>query len=197
MYNNDLPTRAELPSSKQLLRSTLIAIIVATVLLVTIVLPSEYGIDPTRIGRLLGLTSMGEIKMALAAEAQKDKAADATLPSIPKTDEVTVTLKPRTDAISVTLKPGEGTEVKLDMPKGAKVSYEWSSAGGPVNHDTHGDAPGVSHKYSKGLQVGRDAGQLTAVFDGRHGWFWRNRGTNDVTITLKTSGMYRSLKRVA
>ncbi|MDQ3687725.1 MAG: hypothetical protein M3430_19285, partial [Acidobacteriota bacterium] len=78
MYNSDLPTRAELPSSKQLLRSTAIAIIVATVLLVTIVLPSEYGIDPTRIGRVLGLTQMGEIKTSLAAEAERDRAADVS-----------------------------------------------------------------------------------------------------------------------
>jgi len=41
MYNNDLPTRAELPSSKQLLRSTLIAIVVAAVLLVTVVCPAN------------------------------------------------------------------------------------------------------------------------------------------------------------
>ncbi len=78
MYNTDLPNRAELPSSRQLLRSTIIAIVVAAVLLVTIVLPSEYGIDPTRIGRVLGLTQMGEIKMALAREAEQDRAATTT-----------------------------------------------------------------------------------------------------------------------
>ncbi len=58
MYNSDIPTRAELPTSKQLLRSTLIAIATAIVILVTIVLPAEYNIDPTRICRLLGLAQM-------------------------------------------------------------------------------------------------------------------------------------------
>ena len=47
MYNSDLPTRAELPTSAQLVRSTLVAAGVAAVLLVTVVLPAEYGIDPT------------------------------------------------------------------------------------------------------------------------------------------------------
>ena len=76
MYNTDLPNRAELPTSRQLLRSTLVAIIVAAVLLVTIVLPAEYGVDPTRIGSVLGLTKMSEIKMTLAAEAKKATEAE-------------------------------------------------------------------------------------------------------------------------
>jgi hypothetical protein len=59
MYNTDLPTRAELPSTTRLLRSTVIALLVAAALLVTTVLPAEYGIDPTGIGRALGLTQMG------------------------------------------------------------------------------------------------------------------------------------------
>ncbi len=204
MYNSDLPNRAELPSSMQLLRSTIIAILVATVLLVTVVLPSEYGIDPTRIGRVLGLTEMGEIKTALAAEAEKDRAAQAsqrlvepaaTAPVRPAKDPVG---SPKKDEMTVTLKPGEGAEVKLQMAKGAKASYEWASTGGPVNHDTHGDnSTGAKHSFSKGREVERDAGELVAPFDGHHGWYWRNRTDGDVTVTLKVSGEYQSVKRVA
>ncbi len=63
-----------LPSKQKLVRSTVTAAIVAMVLLVTIVMPSEYGIDPLRTGRLLGLSEMGEIKTQLAAEAAVDAA---------------------------------------------------------------------------------------------------------------------------
>lgn len=207
MYNSDLPTRAELPSSKQLLRSTVIAIVVAAVLLVTVVLPSEYGIDPTRIGRVLGLTQMGEIKMALAAEAERDSGAGASPPAPAEQPAGTATTPEasaaggeqaqRTDEMTVTLKPGQGAEVKLEMTKGAKASYEWATAGGPVNHDTHGDGPGgASHSFSKGREVERDSGELTAPFDGNHGWFWRNRTNQDVTVTIKATGKYRSMKRV-
>ncbi len=206
MYNTDLPNRAELPSSRQLLRSTVIALAIAAVLLVTVVLPAEYGVDPTRIGRVLGLTQMGETKMALAREAEQDRAAATAAPvqqpavtfsPSPQAQNTENLSAPRTDEISVTLKPGEGAEVKLEMSKGAKVSYEWTTAGGPVNHDTHGDSPEVDyHGYGKGQQLERDAGELTAVFDGKHGWFWRNRGRADVTVTLKTNGAYRSIKRV-
>ena len=45
MYNTDLPTRAELPSSLKLMQSTLMAAIVALTLLITVVMPSEYAID--------------------------------------------------------------------------------------------------------------------------------------------------------
>ncbi len=75
MYNTDMPTRAELPTSAQLLRSTLTAFVTAAVLLVSVVMPADYGIDPTGIGRLLNLTEMGEIKKELAAEAAADAAA--------------------------------------------------------------------------------------------------------------------------
>lgn len=206
MYNNDLPNRSELPSSKQLLRSTLIAAIVASVLLVTVVLPSEYGIDPTRVGRLLGLTEMGEIKTARAAEAKKESAAATTQKapepskavSPPQSEPVQNGASAKTDVMTVTLKPGEGIEIKLEMSKDAKVNYEWAATGGTLNHDTHGDNPAKDFiSYKKGTNVERDSGELVAEFDGSHGWFWRNRTAADVSVTLKTNGDYRSIKRVA
>lgn len=66
-----------LPSARALLRSTVIALAIAASLLLTVVLPAEYGIDPTGVGRVLGLTQMGEIKVRLAREAAEDAAADA------------------------------------------------------------------------------------------------------------------------
>lgn len=200
MYNTDLPNRAELPSNKQLIRSTIIAFIIASFLLVTIVLPAEYGIDPTRIGRVFGLTQMGEIKHQRALEAQKvttdaqsnlaqTKTAESNQPaansSAAKTDEKTVTLK-----------PGEGVEIKMDMVKGAKVKYEWK-ASGAVNHDTHADGANKAFiSYKKGTGVEGDAGELIADFDGSHGWFWRNRTDAEVTITLKINGEYSVVKQM-
>ncbi len=209
MYNTDLPNRAELPSNKQLLRSTITAIIVAAVLLVTIVLPAEYGIDPTRVGRVLGLTQMGEIKMTLAEEARKateaEKAQKNSAPTTIAPKQNTVANQPaennaapKSDEMTVTLKPGESVEIKLEMSKGAKVNYDWKASGGVLNHDTHGDnASKAFISYKKGTGVEGDAGELVADFDGSHGWFWRNRTNADVTVTLKTSGAYQSIKRVA
>ncbi|NQV84065.1 MAG: transmembrane anchor protein [Rhodospirillales bacterium] len=80
MYNANKPSDDDLPSSGQLLKSTLIALGVAAVILVTAVLPGEYGIDPTGAGRVLGLTQMGELKTQLAEEAAADTQAAVTTP---------------------------------------------------------------------------------------------------------------------
>lgn len=85
MFNATKPDASELPSTKQLLKSTGIAAVVASALLVVVVLPAEYGVDPTGAGSILGLTEMGRIKMSLAAEAEAEAAAeisaDAPLPA--------------------------------------------------------------------------------------------------------------------
>lgn len=72
-----LPPDQPRPDARRLVRSTVLAAVAALAILVTVVLPAEYGIDPTRIGRVLGLTQMGVIKVRLAREAAADAAADA------------------------------------------------------------------------------------------------------------------------
>ncbi|MBL7229475.1 MAG: transmembrane anchor protein [Pseudomonas sp.] len=215
MFNTPLPTVNELPSTRKLVRSTVIALLTAVGLLVTVVMPSEYAVDPTGVGRALGLTQMGELKINLAQEALADAAppqaaAPAPAPA-PQVAQVQPIAKPvaqpapkptsalKTNQMSVTLKPGEGTEIKLEVLKGKSVSYEWTAVGGPVNFDTHGEPyngeKGYFHSYSKGKQVKNHKGEFTAIFDGTHGWFWRNRSNNDVTIALKTNGDYLSVKQ--
>lgn len=74
-----------------LIRSTLIAAGAAGAILVMFWLPAEYGIDPTGVGALTGLTEMGEIKQQLAAEAEADaEAAAAADDSLPAAATVTV-----------------------------------------------------------------------------------------------------------
>jgi hypothetical protein len=231
MYNTDLPNRAELPSTRQLIRSTVIALVAASALLTTTVLPSEYGIDPTGVGRMLGLTQMGEIKVLLAAEAAADvkaaptpAAAGQTAPTVaaprvaPDAANVvaaaptTPSAAPMSPApapaaagsqrheMTITLRPGQAAEVKLDMRKGAQVTYVWQTSGGQVNFDTHGDPPNPPkdfyHGYGKGRAAVGDKGTLEAAFDGKHGRFWRNRGAADVSVKLNTAGQYTAIKRV-
>lgn len=221
MYNSDTPLHAELPSSKQLLRSTIIAALVASALLVTVVLPAEYGIDPTGVGRVLRLTEMGEIKQQLAAEAAAD--AGRTAPAVPQSPPTSAgyvknntTATPATalplatpkaptqgataqvvwrDEIPFTLTPGEGTEIKLKMVEGAKAEYAWEVEGGVVNFDTHADGSGKSISYEKGRAVSSDTGVLQAAFTGNHGWYWRNRGQSDVKVILRTRGEYSGIKK--
>jgi hypothetical protein len=213
MYNSDTPTRAELPTSGQLLRSTVIAVITASVLLITVVLPAEYGIDPTGVGQAIGLKQMGDIKVQLHQEAEQDAAEDAKRASSQKgsslwnhlgrwmigTANAQTAPAMRSDETQVTLQPGEGTEVKASLTKGQKIVYSWTTEGGKVNHDTHGEPhgnPNATTSYKKERGVAKDEGTLTAAFDGMHGWFWRNRTDKPVTVTLKTQGDYAEIKKM-
>ena len=207
MYNAKKPNLSELPTTNRLLKSTGLAVVVAAGLLVTVVLPAEYGLDPTRVGSVLGLTEMGRIKQSLAAEAEAEEAlaaapaeviaaASVTTPTdSAKTGEVQ-TVTGRSDTTVITLAPDQGAEIKLVMSKGGVARYQWASSGGKVNFDTHGDGKGIKyHPYGKGSEA-EVSGDLTAAFDGSHGWFWRNRTGETVTITLKTEGAYAEVKRV-
>lgn len=205
MYNTDMPNRAELPTTKQLVRSTFIALGTAIVLLITVILPAEYALDPTGMGRALGLTEMGEIKAQLAQEAEEDQANSAVVAAtkavqnepIKAEPEVAVAVEPVwKDKIMLSLKPGQGAEVKLVMEKGQIAQFEWTSKGGPVNYDTHGDGNGNSISYEKGRGVPDDQGELEAAFTGNHGWFFRNRNDKTVMVILKTNGDYAEMKRV-
>ncbi len=200
MYNTDMPSRNELPSSAKLIRSTIIAAVVALVLLVTVVMPAEYALDPTGAGRVLGLTEMGEIKKQLEEEAAADEAAVPELESVTVTDAQEPVPTPAVetqwqDVVRVVLTPGEGTEYKLTMEEGAVARFSWVSEGGPINYDTHGNGNGQSISYEKGRSVPEDEGELKAAFTGNHGWFFRNRNDNDIVLVLRTKGDYGALKK--
>lgn len=206
MFNRQRPSLDELPSSAQLLRSTLLALGIAGVLLVSVVLPAEYALDPTGAGRLLGLTQMGELKATLAREAAAEPApqpaapAPAATPTAPDTTAQAPTSAEQQHEVHLLLKPNEGTEIKLEMKQGAKVAYHWTANGGRVNFDTHGDpynAPrDFYHGYGKGQQASEQQGELIAAFDGRHGWYWRNRSDQPVKLTLRTRGDYITIEQM-
>lgn len=202
MHNANMPHQSELPSKAKLVKSTILAAVSAGVLLVTVVMPAEYGIDPTGVGRLIGLKKMGEIKVSLAREAAAEQAA--ARPVGMSAPVVTREVKPaaaaafRSDEMRVILFPNEGTEIKVELAKGKKVNYSWASDGGRVNFDVHGDSKKMNvdyHGYSKGSEQ-KSEGVLVAAFDGNHGWFWRNRTAKTLAVTLKVNGEHTGIKHV-
>jgi hypothetical protein len=212
--SNSTPT--DLPTTRQLIRSTIIAVVIAAVLLVAVVLPAEYGVDPTGIGNILGLTEMGRIKASLAKEVELAESAAVTAPAATATppssaaapamtETAANTTTPatasagRSDVTAVTLEPNQGREIKLAMREGARVTFSWKTDKGVVNFDEHADStvpPRDYHGYRKGSALASDEGVLTAAFDGWHGWFWRNRGKETLTVTLRTNGDYAEIKEV-
>ncbi len=201
MYNAKQPTEKDLPSSAQLLKSTIIAIIMIVILFVMVILPAEYGTDPTGVGKLLGLKEMGDIKMSLLEESQNESLQESEPFSI-DTDSVEAEKISDTineDVVEITIEPGKAIEIKLEMKIGDIVQYEWRTIKGGLNYNLHGDGYKGSKKsinYKKGRMVSSDSGELKAEFDGYHGWFWRNREKFSVTVILQTSGDYIRIKQM-
>lgn len=204
MFNAEKPSLDELPSSAQLIRSTAIAAASAVAILVTVVLPAEYNIDPTGIGGVIGLTEMGEIKAQLAEEAEADRLLElegqeesslmndifGIFVGAAHAQEAEIWR----DETTFTLAPGDSAEWKLVMEEGQTVEYRMLVDGGRVNFDLHGHGGGKSVTYEKGRGSTGDEGQIVAAFDGEHGWFWRNRDSSDVTVTVQVRGEYAEFK---
>lgn len=194
----------QLPTLRKLLAATVVSMLVAGLLLVTAILPAEFGIDPTGTGKLLGLTALNAAAEAAGKPASEFKQPQPALApgpaSPPMTGTVTKSNAPfRTDEMSLLLQPNEGTEIKVSMRKGELLVFNWVSEGGPVNVDLHGEKfndGDNSVSYWKGMQLAGDQGIFVAPYDGTHGWFWRNRGDKPVTVKIKASGFYEKFAKI-
>jgi hypothetical protein len=200
MFNTHKPSENDLPTSSQLLRSTLIALFVAAALLVCIVVPAEYGTDPTGVGEFLGLKKMGEIKASLEKEALNENQKFDEY--ISTNEEIRLrfeTSKGYKDVKEFVIAPDDAIEIKLEMEKGSIAKYRWNTKSGGLNYNLHGDGYKGSQKsttYKKGRMTSSDNGEFKAEFDGYHGWFWRNRNSEIVTVILETDGEYIQIKRM-
>lgn len=187
-----------LPSRRRLLTTTLVAVAVAVVILTTIVLPAEYGVDPTRVGRLLGLTSMGQAK-SVAASSGAAGVAPAEGDTSVMHDHKRKWFSGR---VEIEVVGREELEYKAALAKGEPLLYEWTVSGGPLYFEFHGEPTegewpeGFYQSYQIGEASEAEAGSFVAPFTGNHGWYWRNESNNTVTITLQAAGYYTSLGRV-
>ena len=205
-----------LPTTGRLLRATALAFLIGGVLLVTTILPAEYGIDPTGIGRLLGLDALSSTSVepevtptgAVVPVPGQDRNADAVsnaaaaFGASEKQSFATEATSPaegaiRQDAMTVELLPGKGVEVKALLKSGEGFTYQWT-ASADVAVDMHGEREGVKNvwtSYAVEKAQREAAGTFVAPFDGTHGWYWLNRGTTHVVVTVSVSGFQSSLYR--
>ena len=217
MYNTNEHHTKDLPSTIQLLRSTIIAILVALFILIAFVLPAEYGIDPTGIGGTLWLKEMGRIKVSLQEEIDAEEKRIEQQEKDKNFVEITEEVLPlmatgvvedqstsgdtqstvKSDTLIVTVWPDKSTELKLDMMEGQTIQYTWAVDVWYINYNIHGEWDlWTSHEYGEALKVSSDSWSLTAKFDGKHGWFFRNRFESDVTITITVTWDYQSFTKL-
>ncbi len=178
MSNQDTQT----PSTQSLIISSLCAVVLATVVLFLFILPAEYGIDPSGLGKKIGLTAL--------AEASSNANAKPTIMSCNQR------LDNWQDAISIEIPANQGVEYKFLLDKGAKIEFAWHTQGGELYFDFHGEPKGDTSGYFQSFKEATDlknSGELTAPFSGSHGWYWENRQNRPITVQLSTRGEYQIL----
>jgi hypothetical protein len=173
-------------STVQLLKATIAALLVAIVVLIAFILPSEYGVDPLGTGAALGLTDLAAADTAAAGNAiPADIGINNPMPR-----------KYKVDLEELVLAPGQGTELKYHMEKGTVMLYSWTSTA-PVLFEFHGEPDVKPNKdyydsYELDDKVGKaqSNGSFTAPSTGIHGWFWENKTDKPVEVRLTTAGFY-------
>ena len=189
-------------TSRQLILSTGIAIAVAAAVLVCVVLPAEYAIDPLRIGTVLGLTEMGNDK--IAAEALSGISSPAQAATQPDVQAMHAHAeKFRSARVEIQLRGREELEYKALLAIGEPLLYSWTVQGGAVHSEFHGEPTegdwprDFYQSYEIAEQSTAGHGSFVAPFTGQHGWYWQNLGNEPLTIVLETTGYYTKLGRIS
>jgi hypothetical protein len=204
MPESPLPAGFEAPSGKRIAVSALIACLVGGVILVTAVLPAEYGIDPTGIGRALGLTALSEPARTIEIRdfvGGNETVREAEIPDfgepvpLPNPEiHQDEDGPPQVADFEITIPPEGETEIKTVLRGGKMIEYTWSVDRGTIYSDFHGHNPDFGSdffvRYREHQEGAGQSGSLVAPFDGEHGWYWLNYNDYPVTVTLEVIGFF-------
>lgn len=203
------PSNSETPpvtGGKRLAWSVVAAIAVAGIVLVTAVLPAEYGIDPTGVGKALGLDSMrqpaGKTFEVVDVVGGNETYRDVEIPDFgepvplpnPGVHQDEMDMPPRSQTMSIELDVDEETEIKALLQTGKMILYSWKVDRGTIYSDFHGHDPEAGDeywvRYKEQMEGEGNNGSLVAPFSGEHGWYWQNYNGFPVVITLTITGYY-------
>jgi hypothetical protein len=181
---NTSPAYFQGPSVRRILLATAVAALVAAVVVVTAVLPAEFGVDPLGTGKATGLLDLYQASSGAEIEvepiAESADAEGAPRPRIYKVEKA-----------DFTLGPGQGFEYKYRLAKGESMVYAWKTTT-RVNYEFHGEPQDRTQPVQSYEKSASDygSGGLTAGFTGIHGWFWENPSQEEITITMTSAGYY-------
>jgi hypothetical protein len=164
------------------------ALLAAGLILVAAVLPAEYAVDPFGVGRVLGLTAIGDVQKNLESfEATRGASAGGAAIVAPQQRAY------QNETVEFKLAARDAFEYKYRLDKGEALLFSWK-ASGPVNYEFHAEpdgAPrGYAETYEKKSATETASGTLTAPFSGIHGWYWENTSDKDITIAVSAAGFY-------
>tara|TARA_R110001592_G_scaffold351255_1_gene648278 strand:- start:107 stop:676 length:570 start_codon:yes stop_codon:yes gene_type:complete len=162
-------------STKTLIKASTFAAIFGILVLIFTILPAEYNIDPTGVGAALGLTKLAN--------------ADEVKPDVPQSKGSAGEFQEH--STSITVVAGAGLEYKFNILKGDAVRYMWKTEGNALFFDFHGEPKGDTTGFFESYTVStanQVSGTFTAPFDGSHGWYWENKSSVPVTVSLRVEG---------
>lgn len=203
MYSQPTPDW-QAPSGKRIARSVLIAVVVAAVILVTAVLPAEYGVDPLGVGRVLGLDALNAPSRTITVTdplAGNERVREVEIPDAGQPVPLPNPAVHQDEAgpapmrvVTVTIPPEGETEVKTVLQTNKVIVYTWTTDRGAIYADFHGHDPAAGNqffvRYREDQEGSNVSGSLVAPFGGEHGWYWVNYNEFPVTVTLTVTGYF-------
>ena len=119
MANNEHLTSSP-PSNRSILIGLGGGIVLGSIILVTTILPAEFGVDPLGVGNLLGLTELSRAENPFEEQL----------------------LNHRSDYVEFELGPFESVEYKYTMDLDAPMVFTWSSDE-ELYYDMHAEPAGL------------------------------------------------------
>ena len=164
-----------------------LALLVAGILVVAVILPAEFAVDPLGTGAKLGLLDLGVVGKQVEALNKAGSTTGGHAALIAAQDKAF-----NQETVSFTLPPKGSIEYKYRLDKGEVLLYSWKTAA-PVNFEFHAEPDGAPRGYAQSYEKSSGSarnGTLTAPFPGIHGWYWENPSDRPVTVTLASAGFY-------
>jgi hypothetical protein len=177
-------------SGNKLLIGGAVAAVVVGALALFVVLPAEFGIDPTGVGKSLGLTEMAE---PASAELERGSKRTGVLELTESTPPAQSGLN---DRWTIDLAPFESIEFKYVVDEPGPIAFSWQGTA-PLKYDMHAHPfeGGVALTESYGIDTAQAMqGIYNPAFAGIHGWYWENQTMDNVTIVLDASGAFTASK---
>lgn len=100
------------------------------------------------------------------------------------------------DIITIVIPARGEKEYKFHITKNTAFKYTWQTNGEKLFFDFHGEPKGDTTGYFKSFEkntVNQSSGSIKTIFEGTHGWYWKNNSASPVVITLKTRGDYQRI----
>ncbi len=203
-------------TSSQIIKATVIALATSFIITIIAVLPAEYGKDYTGLGTVLGFSRLHQNEEESGPKLAKKEAVnqdfkELTLNNVgsePTEQKPIEANNPapikqyenRKDSIKIIVPAGKGLEYKIAVLKYGQVKYAWKTNNGILFVDLHGDVKTLEKNsgYFESYTVANSnnmAGSFIAPYEGKHGWYFKNKTNQDIEVKIHLTGEYQLINK--